>query len=396
MYSNRLVGMDDFCDSLVRFGASSASARLRPRAAPRRSCAPDAAAQEACLPCRSAADVALVASNGGGRRTIALVDVRCVACLIRAGRPFMIGRTSMGSEVDAACFAGIHRPAVGSSAVRAQFNKRLRSTLSTNAGVRTADAEDAYAYGRCFAAAVNVSDVMMRWQELPKLRPPLDSCNSAGKTYQKTDALLWSSGHWPCFLVGTRALQPWLEPPTSVREQPNRTHWRHSANDTWTTALAGRTVLVVHPFNTTIRRQLARGSAAIWGDDAPLIWPAGMRLKFVRPPVNLAGESEDTDWRGSLRRLAELVDGAGHFDVALISCGGLGMLLAAHLRMTNRSAVYTGGALQMWFGILGKRWYDESKHKAHLRRFVSHPNWTRPDVADKPRGAARVEAGTYW
>ena len=64
--------------------------------------------------------------------------------------------------------------------------------------------------------------------------------------------------------------------------------------------------------------------------------------------------------------------------------------------MTNRSAVYTGGALQMWFGILGKRWYDESKHKAHLRRFVSHPNWTRPDVADKPRGAARVEAGTYW
>ena len=44
------------------------------------------------------------------------------------------------------------------------------------------------------------------------------------------------------------------------------------------------------------------------------------------------------------------VDAAMPFDVALIACGGLGMPLGAHLRATNRSAMYNGGDLQLWFG----------------------------------------------
>ena len=112
------------------------------------------------------------------------------------------------------------------------------------------------------------------------------------------------------------------------------------------------------------------------------------------------------------------VDAAMPFDVALIACGGLGMPLGAHLRATNRSAMYNGGDLQLWFGcacavraepnapnkeidlfdrlarrirVYGKRWWGLGKMNL---TFVE--NWVRPSAAETPAGASAVEGGTYW
>lgn len=116
--------------------------------------------------------------------------------------------------------------------------------------------------------------------------------------------------------------------------------------------------------------------------------------------MNVGGAHDGkSDWRTSLAALKVDVDAAGQFDVALIACGGLGMLLAAHLRMTNRSAIYVGGWLQIWFGIMGKRW-DEHFHspshplaKAYAQNALS---WTRPLPEDTPQRTSLVEASAYW
>ena len=117
-----------------------------------------------------------------------------------------------------------------------------------------------------------------------------------------------------------------------------------------------------------------------------------MRLKVVVPPVSFAGADEFRDWRGALQALMQRVDAAGHFDVALLACGGLGMPLGAYLRATNRSAMYNGADLQLWFGIYGRRWLGLGKLNLSFVRDA----WVRPSAAETPVGASAVEGGTYW
>ena len=45
------------------------------------------------------------------------------------------------------------------------------------------------------------------------------------------------------------------------------------------------------------------------------------------------------------------------FDVALLGCGGYGLLISNYIYTNlNKSVIYIGGGLQLLFGIMGKRW----------------------------------------
>ena len=93
--------------------------------------------------------------------------------------------------------------------------------------------------------------------------------------------------------------------------------------------------------------------------------PSGIHFKFVKAPMNLGHGLmsaklerpkclqqppqyclQNADWHEAYRELVRSVDAAGAFDLALISCGGLGMLLGAEMRMRGQSAIYVGGSLQ--------------------------------------------------
>ena len=51
------------------------------------------------------------------------------------------------------------------------------------------------------------------------------------------------------------------------------------------------------------------------------------------------------------------INKAFDFDIALVSCGGFGMLVSDFIFTTlNKSAIYVGGSLQLYFGIIGNRW----------------------------------------
>ena len=121
-------------------------------------------------------------------------------------------------------------------------------------------------------------------------------------------------------------------------------------------------------------------------------------------PVNIGGVNADgaVDWRISLSRLTARVDAAykvERFDVALLSCGGLGMLLGHHLVQQGRSAVYVGGWLQVLFGIMGQRWVRLLKNREHPLSAVwaAHRTaWTRPLPQETPPRASSVEEKAYW
>ena len=310
-------------------------------------------------------------------------ESRCIECLIRKRRTFLIGRTGMGHESWTACLAVTNN-------WNTTYWPIIRRHLTYKNGVPTASTNDAMEFGRCYAAAVNASDLMVRWnaKSVAELRTRNKGATRGGRcggrwtdTFLKSDILLSQSGHWPHRSFSEVVVQ---EP------------YRLDLNVTWLRALANRTVLIVHPFNASIHAQLARGPRAIWGDWAESLFPEGMRLKIVVPPVSFAGADEFKNWRPSLKALIERVDAAGQFDVALLACGGLGMPLAAYLRSTDRSSIYIGGSLQMWFGIIGNRWRSWKKGNAFLSRVMNNSNWVAPLPSERPPGYKTEENSAYW
>lgn len=399
-----------------------------------------------CLPCKR--------SNSSGLAIPAAYG-RCLRCLVESRRPFLIGRPGMGAPEEVTCALvtklgqSIAADAKSQQAVnetkKAFFGSKMIHTLKVLNGVATSSEEDVKAYGQCYWAALNRSDLIVRLggEMQMTLRKPLDVCTRTGsKHFHKVDIMLAHSGHFPSRLLHHLTLNPWTlmldllagrlqrgdawlgasgttasqaahELDEDLEQLDHSSNWSHTrsavhsipaswnsteVNDafSWVTALRGRTVAIVSPFNQSISQQLAKGPHALWGRYARHVMPTGIRFKPVASPQNLAKHVESAGgWRDAFDELIARVDAAMPFDVALIGCGGLGMPLAAYLRATNRSAMYNGGDLQLWFGVYGKRWlYYEKALAAGNHSFFR--NWVRPSAAETPTGAGLVEGGTYW
>lgn len=155
----------------------------------------------------------------------------------------------------------------------------------------------------------------------------------------------------------------------------------------WTAALAGRRVLVVHPFEDSIRAQYAKRER-LFAD--PRVLP-DFELLTVRAPQSIAGNrTGHATWFDALDDLTDRV-AARDFDVALIACGAYGMPLAARVKAMGRQAIHIGGSLQLLFGIRGKRWEDRPQINRHFNE-----HWVAPAASERPASLHRVEGGCYW
>ena len=59
------------------------------------------------------------------------------------------------------------------------------------------------------------------------------------------------------------------------------------------------------------------------------------------------------------------------------------------LELAKKMSVSFGGALQLLFGIKGRRWDREFSS-------IYNDAWVRPEENEKPRNANSVEGGCYW
>lgn len=155
----------------------------------------------------------------------------------------------------------------------------------------------------------------------------------------------------------------------------------------WSKALEGKKVLVIHPFEKSIKAQYAKRKL-IW--DNPDVLP-DFELKTIKAVQTIAGEKAPfKDWFEALDYMKAQMD-ATDYDVAIIGCGAYGFHLAAHAKRTGHKAVHLGGATQILFGIKGKRWEELP---AVSKFFNEH--WTSPLPEETPKHNAKVENGCYW
>lgn len=166
----------------------------------------------------------------------------------------------------------------------------------------------------------------------------------------------------------------------------------------WTTALKGKKVLVVHPFAQSIESQYARREKLF---DNPDVLPEFASFKVI-PAVQSIGNGDDrfTNWFEALDWMKYEID-RSDYDVCLIGCGAYGFPLAAHVKRQGKKAIHLGGALQLLFGIRGRRW-DGMNYGVNIGfrpgQYASLPNkyWIRPTANERPKTAANVENACYW
>ncbi len=156
----------------------------------------------------------------------------------------------------------------------------------------------------------------------------------------------------------------------------------------WTLALEGRKVLVIHPFEASIKRQYVKRNLLFHGKT---VFPE-CELMTLKAVQSLRGETDQfPTWFAALEWMCQQVDRMD-FDVALIGAGAYGFPLAAHIKRSGRKAVHVGGGLQLLFGIMGKRWEDDAGLKPYINE-----HWVRPESHETPRDLGTLESGgCYW
>ena len=162
----------------------------------------------------------------------------------------------------------------------------------------------------------------------------------------------------------------------------------------WTRELKGRKVLVIHPFAHTVTQQFAKRHLLF---DIPDFLP-DCELD-VLPAVQSVGDNSSqtgfATWFDALDSMRKEI-ARRDFDVALIGAGAYGLFLAAECKRLGKVGIHIGGATQLLFGILGKRWTDpNSPDSSSVLPFINE-HWTGPAKAEIPAGAAKVEGGCYW
>lgn len=186
-----------------------------------------------------------------------------------------------------------------------------------------------------------------------------------------------------CPRIPLRSLEPYYS---------GSQHW-------WTHALAGHKICVVSSFAETIKKQVESGATgAIWrGAQAGLLDISGAQWSFVKagyaPSIALGRGGWPAgvhSWRDAIDLLEREVVATGA-STALIGCGGLGLILGARLKKRGISAIILGGAIQVLFGIKGKRWETHDI----ISKFWN-PFWVWPAADEIPGGAQFVEGGCYW
>ena len=175
--------------------------------------------------------------------------------------------------------------------------------------------------------------------------------------------------------------------PTTI---PIRGLWPFFCKNPWTSQLRGKKVLLIHPFDATIRSQYARRREIFANED---MLPE-FHLMTYRPVMSFLGlKTPYKNWFEALDKMMADI-GQIDFDVAILGCGAYGFSLAAYIkRDLGRQAVHIGGSTQLFFGIRGGRWDNNAKSPVHS---LYNSAWVWPDATERPANYYDHEGGAYW
>lgn len=156
----------------------------------------------------------------------------------------------------------------------------------------------------------------------------------------------------------------------------------------YTRYLENKKVLVISPFTDTIKKQYEKRMLLF--DDVTILpqFSELITLKAVQSIHDAVDDLPFATWFEALNYMKDEIKKVD-FDVAIIGCGAYGIFLADFCKSLGKKAIHLGGATQLLFGIIGRRWETEYN-------ITINEHWTRPDKNEKPKGYEKVEGGCYW
>lgn len=157
---------------------------------------------------------------------------------------------------------------------------------------------------------------------------------------------------------------------------------------TWTEKLRDKNVLVIHPFEQTIKRNYLNREKLF-----PFELLPEFNLKTIKAVQSVAfTKTPYENWFDALKSMQSQIDQV-QFDIALLGCGAYGLPLAAYIKGKGKQAIHFGGGLQLYFGIRGNRWDNHPVLKEYFNEY-----WTRPVSEEIPENFGLVGDGSkaYW
>jgi|694.fasta_scaffold81511_4 hypothetical protein len=154
----------------------------------------------------------------------------------------------------------------------------------------------------------------------------------------------------------------------------------------WAQSLDKKKVLIISPFSNTILKQ-----HKIIKKVFPNVYYPDFTIQTINAPLTSGTyDFSNNNWFELLRNMELEID-ARDFDIALISCGSYSYPLAQYAKKVGKIGIHCGGALQLFFGIMGNRWNGSTEITKYANNY-----WTRPTKSETPHGANLIENACYW
>ena len=153
----------------------------------------------------------------------------------------------------------------------------------------------------------------------------------------------------------------------------------------WSLSLDGKKVLVIGGFSQSFKNQHERINKVF----PNALYPK-FHAEFIHAPISQGGMNDGKTWVEHLERMKNEME-SKDFDIALISAGAYALPLAHHAKKMGKIGITCGGELQLFFGVMGKRWEKMEKVAKYQNEY-----WIRPSESERPANWREIENGCYW
>lgn len=267
--------------------------------------------------------------------------------LIKSNQPFFISRVGIGSETTST-YHYLTTGEVGNI-----------NSLDNNAGIYYNSHEDILKYNIHYSNALKNSDALATWNNymIEEQEFFIDKYNL------------------------TKLISKVVEPFYQLEE--NIIPWTHH--------LICKKILIISPFTESFIYQI-KNNFKLYKDNN--IFLPNQEFAFYKSCNTSAGNRIDghNNWEDTYLHMINEINNID-FDIALVSCGGYGLPICNHIKENmKKSAVYIGGGLQLFFGVIGNRWLNREDWKKRIKESPSI--FIRP--IEKQVNSHKVEKSCYY
>lgn len=281
---------------------------------------------------------------------------------IKNNESFIIPRIS-GIENNVAVFARvIHSKQHNDIEPLRNYIKNTLPKMKNNAGIKLTQESSVLYYSNLYLRAFEQCEIFAGWEPYGEYIKHISQSHSYMQNTYKEKTIVWAYS----FDI-----------------------FHYIYNNPWTHSLKGKRILLISPFVQTIKEQIP--IRHLMYDNVDLF--PDCEFVFLKPPQTHADQPSREfamEFDEFKNNVDQMID---QFDIAFVSCGGYANPICSHIYSKGKSAMYIGGVLQMYFGILGNRWIQERNDVVHL---FYNEYWKRPKVSERPLNYSKIENGCYW